>query len=93
MCMNVDLFHRLFYCPFSFVLACIGKLNHLHPNVSRHVLPTDPYKFPKILARRVFLNNQELLKFVIIFLIPMTLMFDSGVILLGEIRCLSLLGV
>ena len=71
----------------------MGKLNHLYPNVSRHVLPTDLYKFPKILARRVFLNNQEFLKFVIIFLIPMTSMFDSGVILLGEIRCLSLLGV
>ena len=78
------------------IFLCFGlhrEAEHLHPNVSRHVLPTDLDKFPKILARRVFLNNQELLKFVIIFFIPMTFMFDSGVILLGEIRCLSLLGV
>ena len=36
-------------------------------------------------------NNQELLEFVIISVTLITLMFDSGVILLGEIRCLSLL--
>ena len=38
-------------------------------------------------------NNQELLGFVIISLILMTLMCDSGVIQLGEIRCASLSGV
>ena len=37
-------------------------------------------------------NNQQLLQLVIISFIFVTLMFDSGVILLGEIRCLSLLG-
>ena len=36
-------------------------------------------------------NNQEFLKFVITFFILMTLMCDSGMILLGDIRCLSLL--
>ena len=38
-------------------------------------------------------NNQELLKLVIIFFILMTLMYDSGVILWGEIIYLSLLRV
>ena len=36
---------------------------------------------------------QELLQLVIISFILMTLMFDSGVILKGEIRCLSLSGI
>ena len=38
-------------------------------------------------------SNQELLKFTIISFILMTLTFDSGVILLGEIRYLSLIGI
>ena len=38
-------------------------------------------------------NNQELLEFVIVSFLLVTLMFDSGVILWGEIRCQSLLGV
>ena len=38
-------------------------------------------------------SNQELLEFTIILFILMTLTFDSGVILLGEIRYLSLLGI
>ena len=36
-------------------------------------------------------NNQELLYLVITSFIPITSMFDSGVILQGEIRCWSLL--
>ena len=39
------------------------------------------------------LNNQEHLELAIISLILVTLMLDSGVILLGEIRCQSLLAV
>ena len=35
-------------------------------------------------------NNQELLEFLMISLILMNLMFDLGVLLLGEIQCLSL---
>ena len=35
-------------------------------------------------------NNQEFLKFVITSFILMTLMNDSAMILLGDIRCLSL---
>ena len=38
-------------------------------------------------------SNQELLELTIILFILMTLTFDSGVILLGEIRYLSLLGI
>ena len=38
-------------------------------------------------------NNQELLQLVIISFILVTLMCDSRMILLGEIRCKSLLGV
>ena len=38
-------------------------------------------------------NNQELLLLVVISFILVPLIFDSGVILQGEIRCLLLLGV
>ena len=38
-------------------------------------------------------NNQELLEFAIISFILTTLMFNSGVKLLGEIRCSSLFGL
>ena len=38
-------------------------------------------------------NNQELLEFVIISFLLVTLMFDSGVILVGEIKYWLLLGV
>ena len=38
-------------------------------------------------------SNQELLEFTIILFILKTLTFDSGVILLGVIRYLSLLGI
>ena len=38
-------------------------------------------------------SNQELLEFTIILFILKTLTFDSGVMLLGVIRYLSLLGI
>ena len=38
-------------------------------------------------------NNQELLEFVIISFLLVTLMFDSGLILWGEIKYWSLSGV
>ena len=38
-------------------------------------------------------NNQEVLQFIIISCILITLMFDSGVMLKGEIRCKSLSGI
>ena len=39
------------------------------------------------------MNNQELLEFPTISVILMNLMFNLGVVLLGDIRYLSLLGV
>ena len=63
-------------------------VNLLQPNISMYILKTVLYKFSKVLTKRIQLfNNQELLELVIIPLIPLTLMFDSGVILHGEIRC------
>ena len=38
-------------------------------------------------------NNQQLLPFVIISTIPLTIMHDSGSVMRGEIRCQSLLWV
>ena len=37
-------------------------------------------------------HNEEPLEFLIISFILMTFVFDSGIALLGEIQCLSLLG-
>ena len=62
-------------------------INPLHPNISMHILHTVLYTFPEVLKRGKVFKNQELYKLVIISLILVTLMFDSGVILLGEIRC------
>ena len=67
-------------------------VNPLHPNISMQILHTVLYTFPEVLTRRNVFKNQELYKLVIISLILVTLMFDSGVILLREIRCWSLLG-
>ena len=67
-------------------------VNPLHPNISMQVLHTVLYTFPEVLTRGNVFKNQELYKLLIIFLILETLEFDSGVILLGEIRSWSLLG-
>ena len=64
----------------------------LHPNISMHILYTVLYTFPNGLARRIFSIIQGLQLIVISFIL-MTLMFDSGVILKGEIRCQSLSGM
>ena len=53
--------------------------NLLYPNINMHFLHTVLYTFPEVLTRRICLKNQELYKLVIIFLIPVTLVFDSGV--------------
>ena len=64
-------------------------VNPLHPNISMQILHTVLYTFPEVCV----FKNQELYKLVIISLILVTLMFDSGVILWGEIRSWSLLMV
>ena len=56
------------------------------------VLHTVLYAFPKMLTRRIcHTYNQGHLGFTIISFILITFMFDSGMIMLGEIRCQSLL--
>ena len=35
--------------------------NFLHPNITVYILPTVLHTFPKVLTRRILLNNQELL--------------------------------
>ena len=73
-------------CSFFF------SLNPLHPNISMHILHTALYTFPKVLTGRICLPIKRFLpKWTLPFFL-MTLVCDSGVILLGEIRCLSLLG-
>ena len=54
--------------------------NPLHPNISMHILHTVLYTFPKVLTRRICLTIKSYLK---------ALMFDVGVILLGDIGCLN----
>ena len=58
---------------------------------------TSVYKFSLIsydADQENLFNSQELYEFDIIYqLIFIALMFDSGLMLLGEIRCLSLSGV
>ena len=62
--------------------------NPLHPYINVQVLLAIPYTFPIVLTRRICLR----IKFRIIAFILTTVTFDSGVILFGEIRCLSLKG-
>ena len=65
------------------------SLNPLHPNISVQILYTvhdRSWYISYITYKENLFNNQELLIFI-------TLMFDSRVILLEEISCLSLFGV
>ena len=57
-----------------------STINPLHPDISMHTLHTVLNTFPYVLARRICLTVKR-------FFILITLMFDSGVILKGEIRC------
>ena len=65
-------------------------LNPLHPNISIHILNTIHHTFPKVLTRRICLIIKSCSS-ISSFLI--TLMFDLGVILYGEIRCWSVLEI
>ena len=59
-----------------------------------HILHTVLYTFPEVLTKRIYvIINSNFIQMVIISFILMTVMFDSGVILLGENKCWSLLGV
>ena len=57
-----------------------STINPLHPDISMHTLHTVLNTFPYVLAGRICLTVKR-------FFILITLMFDSGVILKGEIRC------
>ena len=70
----------------------VHNINPLCHEILMQVLHTFLYAFPKMLTRRIcHTYNQGRLGFAIIFFILITFMFDSGVIMLGEIRCQSLL--
>ena len=64
-------------------------VNHRGQRVSIHVLHALLYTFPMVLMRRICLKIRSFLN-VIIYLILLTFMLDSRVILLGENRCKSL---
>ena len=68
------------------------SLNPLHPNISMHILHTALYTFPKVLTGRICLPIKRFLPRWTFPFFLMTLVCDSGLILLGEFRCLSLLG-
>ena len=55
-------------------------INPLHPKISVHILHAVFYTFPTVLTWR-FAKQSRALVFVDHYLILMTLMFDSGVIL------------
>ena len=63
----------------------------LHCYISFQILHSVLYEFPMILTRRIR-SNHVLLEFVIISSILVTLVFDVGLILLRDVRFLSLLG-
>ena len=66
----------------------VHNINPLGHKILMQVLHTVLYAFPKMLTRRIcHTYNQGHLGFTIIFFILITFMFDSGVIMLGEIRC------
>lgn len=63
----------------------------LHRYISFQILHSVLYEFPRVLTRRIR-SNHVLLEFVIISSILVTLVFDVGLILLRDVRFLSLLG-
>ena len=72
----------IFFIPSVIVVGFLGiYLTPLHPNISMHILHTVLYIFLKVLTRRICLTIKSLFYLVIILLILMTFMFDSGVML------------
>ena len=57
------------------------SIDTLHTKISTYILHTVFYTFPSGVDKEILLNNQELLCLLIIFIILMTSMFDSVVIL------------
>ena len=68
-------------------------MNPLHPEISMHFLYTDIYTFTTDTDKEHLSNNQELLGWVVISYILITLLLDSVVIKQREISHWSLSGV
>ena len=64
----------------------------LHPKISMHILQIVLYAVLRVLTRRICSTIQSFFSWWSFPLILMTLMFDTGMVLLGEIWCWSLLG-
>ena len=66
----------------------VHNINPLYHKILMQVLHTVLYAFLKMLTRRIcYTYDQGRPGFAIISFILITFMFDSGVIMLGEIRC------
>ena len=73
-------------CPVSCSENLLLSSNYpLQPNISMHIIHTVLYTFPEVLSERICYKVKSFIKLVI-SLILATLMFDSGVIFLGEIK-------
>ena len=77
--------------PARLLIWDLWSLNPSHPNISVHILHVI-YNSLGADKENLFIN-QENFKLVIISFILMTLLCDTGIILLGEIRCWSPSGV
>ena len=63
-----------FFLSLQYYLLFLEHFNPLNTNISMRILHA-------VLAGRICLTTPEVLQFIIIPFIPITLMFDSGVIL------------
>ena len=66
------------------------KLNPLHSNISMHIPHTVLYIFPVVLTRRICLTIMSFFRDHFVY---SQVLNALGVKLLGEIRCLSLIGL
>ena len=81
-------FHRK-----AFLIPRFGyHSNSLQPNISKQVLHTVIYTLPAVVTKRICIMIKSLVQFAVISFNLPTSLFDSWVILLGEIKYLSLLG-
>ena len=77
----------------EFVWAVKLTLTLLHRNISKYMLNTVCHTFRKVLTGRICLTIKSLLSWWSFRLFSWDLMCDSGVILWGEIKGKSLLGI
>ena len=73
--------------------SLIRILNHLHPNISMHIPLNIFYTFPNVLKRRICFTIKSFSSWFNHFLYSHDLnLWFWGDMVLGKIRCLSLLG-